>query len=81
MMESQLILILSGAFIGYLPAHYARTWVEQGALRALRDGHYSYNSAFYLVSQRGGAENPLIQRFAAVIQAARPQAAPATASV
>jgi DNA-binding transcriptional LysR family regulator len=81
MMESQLILILSGAFIGYLPAHYAQAWVEQGALRALRDVHYSYDSAFYLVSQRGGAENPLIQRFAAVIEAARPQAAPAAASV
>jgi DNA-binding transcriptional LysR family regulator len=80
MMESQLILILSGAFIGYLPAHYAEAWVEQGALRALRDGHYSYDSAFYLVSQRGGAENPLIQRFATAIEAARQPAKRTTAS-
>ena len=28
-MESQLILILSGAFIGYLPAHYAKAWVDR----------------------------------------------------
>lgn len=67
MMESQLILILSGVFVGYLPAHYAKAWVERGDLRALRDGHYSYDSAFYLVSQRGGAENPLVRRFREVV--------------
>jgi LysR family transcriptional regulator, transcriptional activator for bauABCD operon len=65
-MEAQLILVLSGAFIGYLPAHYADAWVERGELRALRDEHYAYNSAFYLVTQRG-AESPLIQRFVATI--------------
>jgi DNA-binding transcriptional LysR family regulator len=66
-MEAQLILVLSGAFIGYLPAHYAHAWVERGELRALRDEHYAYDSAFYLVTQRGSAESPLIQRFADVI--------------
>jgi DNA-binding transcriptional LysR family regulator len=70
-MEAQLVLVLSGAFIGYLPAHYARAWVERGELRALRDEHYSYNSAFYLVTQRGGGETLLIQRFAAVILGTR----------
>jgi DNA-binding transcriptional LysR family regulator len=71
MMEAQLTLVLSGTFIGYLPAHYAQAWVDQGDLRALRDAHYSYNSAFYLVIQRGGAENPLIQRFNAALLADR----------
>jgi DNA-binding transcriptional LysR family regulator len=70
-MEAQLILVLSGAFIGYLPAHYAQAWVERGELRALRDEYYAYNSAFYLVTQRGGAESPLIQRFVAAILSAR----------
>jgi DNA-binding transcriptional LysR family regulator len=69
-MEAQLILVLSGAFIGYLPAHYAQGWVERDELRALRDEHYAYNSAFYLVTQRG-AESPLIQRFAAVLLGTR----------
>jgi LysR family transcriptional regulator, transcriptional activator for bauABCD operon len=83
-MEAQLILVLSGAFIGYLPAHYAQAWVERGELRALRDEHYAYNSAFYLVTQRGGAESPLIQRFVAAILDARGTARlpePAAASV
>ena len=73
MMEAQLILVLSGAFIGYLPAHYAEAWVESGELRALRDEHYGYASAFYLVIQRGGVENPLIQRFNAALLARRNQ--------
>jgi DNA-binding transcriptional LysR family regulator len=65
-MEAQLILILSGAFIGYLPAHYACPWVERGELRCLRDQRFSYDSAFYAVSQ-AGTENPLVRRFLAVV--------------
>lgn len=71
MMEAQLILVLSGAFIGYLPAHFARAWVERGELRALRDADYGYDSAFYLVVQRGGIDSPLIQRFNATLLALR----------
>lgn len=32
-MEAQLILILSGGYIGYLPEHYAHPWVEQAPAR------------------------------------------------
>ena len=74
MMDSQLILILSGGFIGYLPAHYAKPWVDAGDLRTLKDAHYSYRSTFYVVTQRGGAENPLVQRFRGAILAATPLA-------
>lgn len=65
MMEAQLILILSGGFIGYLPAHYAAAWVARGELRCLCDASLSYDSAFYAVSQRSAAENPLVRRFLA----------------
>ena len=74
MMEAQLVLVLSGAFIGYLPAHYAQAWVDRGELRALRDERYGYDSAFYLVTQRGDADNPPINRFCSAILAARPRA-------
>ena len=72
MMESQLILILSGAFIGYLPMHYAQAWVTRGELRALRDERYSYDSAFYVVTQRGGGESPLVGRFRLAVLGTRP---------
>lgn len=64
MMEAQLILILSGGFIGYLPAHYAQPWVERGELRRLCDDKFGYESTFYAVSQKN-AENPLLRRFLA----------------
>jgi len=67
MMEGQLILILSGGFIGYLPAHYAASWVERGELRCLGESVFSYNSTFYAVRQRGATENPLVRRFLAIL--------------
>jgi LysR family transcriptional regulator, transcriptional activator for bauABCD operon len=66
-MEAQLILILSGEFIGYLPAHYAEAWAARGELRCLDDGTFSYGSAFYAVSQSAGTENPLVRRFLSVL--------------
>ena len=68
-MEAQLILILTGEFIGYLPAHYAAPWVGDGRLRCLRDAKFSYGSTFYAVSQRAGTENPLVRRFLSTLQA------------
>jgi DNA-binding transcriptional LysR family regulator len=34
-MEAQLILLLSGAYIGFLPEHYAKPWSDQGRIRPL----------------------------------------------
>ena len=68
-MEAQLVLILSGEFIGYLPAHYADPWVREGRLRCLRDAKFSYGSTFFAVSQQAGAENPLIRRFLSAVVA------------
>lgn len=62
-MEAQLILILSGEFIGYLPAHYAEAWVRRGQLRCLEEKAFSYDSVFYAASQGGAAGNPLVKRF------------------
>jgi DNA-binding transcriptional LysR family regulator len=66
-MEAQLILILTGEFFGYLPAHYARAWVNQGQLHCIQDRRFSYDSTFYAVSQRTGAENPLVRRFLSIV--------------
>ncbi|MGE0004249.1 MAG: LysR family transcriptional regulator [Parvibaculaceae bacterium] len=76
MMEAQLILILSGGFIGYLPAHYAAAWVARGELRRLCDTSLSYDSIFYAVSQRSAAENPLVRRLLARLSEAKELAGP-----
>ncbi|MDZ4358606.1 MAG: LysR family transcriptional regulator [Variovorax sp.] len=59
-MEAQLILILSGGYVGYLPEHYAQPWIDQGRLRVLLPAAFGYQSPFALVSKRGrGREAPI----------------------
>ncbi|WNW13782.1 LysR family transcriptional regulator [Pseudomonas sp. DTU_2021_1001937_2_SI_NGA_ILE_001] len=62
-MEAQLILVLSGAYIGYLPEHYAQTWVEQQRLKVLLPAVFGYQAPFSLALRRGRAKEPLIQSF------------------
>lgn len=62
-MEAQLILILSGAYIGYLPEHYAQPWVDQHKLRPLLPATFGYQAPFSLILRRGRSREPLIQTF------------------
>jgi DNA-binding transcriptional LysR family regulator len=48
-MEAIAFLILSGKFIGYLPEHFARRWVEEGQLRAIRPEQMRYESHIQLM--------------------------------
>ncbi len=66
MMEAQLILILSGSFIGYLPAHYAEAHLERGDLRMLLDEVFGYSSPFYLMTQRSKEPSSLVNAFAEI---------------
>lgn len=68
-MEPLLMLILSGAFIGYLPVHYAERWVEQGRLRILLESELAYCSQFHLVTRKGVRKTPLTKAFIKDLQA------------
>lgn len=62
-MEAQLMLILSGAFIGFLPCHFAALFEERGELRALAPQVYNFSSA-HLVAYREKPPNmALVQAF------------------
>jgi DNA-binding transcriptional LysR family regulator len=45
-MEAEARLILSGAYLGYLPTHYAETWVARGAMKALLPDELTYVAPF-----------------------------------
>ena len=62
-MEAQLILVLSGAYIGYLPEHYAQPWADKGDLRVLSPATFGYQAPFSLILRRGRTREPLIQTF------------------
>lgn len=46
-MEAQEILILSGRYIGFLPAHRGALWRAAGRMRAVKPGDWSFTSRFF----------------------------------
>ncbi len=68
-METQLIMILSGQFIGYLPEEYASGWVKKGALIQLFPEDYHYNAKFSLIARKDRLRDPLIRTFRTFMQA------------
>lgn len=67
-MEAELILILSGSYIGYLPGHYAQSWVNSPRLQALRPETFSYQAPFCFVQRRARSRDLLIQAFLDLLQ-------------
>ncbi|WP_378940974.1 LysR family transcriptional regulator [Mesorhizobium sp. ANAO-SY3R2] len=51
-MEGTLLLLLSGAHIGFLPDHYARDSVEKGLLRLLAPDRMTFEDPFYIAYPR-----------------------------
>lgn len=51
-MEGTLLLLLSGAFIGFLPDHYAASAVKAGRLQILAPGRATFEDTFRLIFPR-----------------------------
>ena len=51
-MEGTLLLLLSGAYIGFLPDHYADAWVRTGRLRVLAPARMTFEDMFHLAYPR-----------------------------
>ena len=81
-METQLILIRSGHYVGLLPIHYAQRWVEKGELRALLPDELRFETPLFIITRRGGEKSLVLTKFledlrevfAEAGQSARPQA-------
>jgi DNA-binding transcriptional LysR family regulator len=52
-MEAQEILILSGRYVGFLPAHRGGLWESRGSMRAVKRSDWSLTSRFYASHGRG----------------------------
>ena len=55
--EGVAALILSGQFIGFLPAHYASTFVDGGRLTAINVHTLHYDAAFFAITRRSPLPN------------------------
>lgn len=68
--EGTLAFVLSGAHLGYLPAHVAAPWVAAGRLRALLPEQLSFSVNFHLGSHRGRQPSEAQKAFTADLLAA-----------
>ncbi|NEI32624.1 LysR family transcriptional regulator [Rhizobium leguminosarum] len=66
-MEAQLMLILSGRFIGFLPTHLAEPWVSKGELRPILEKTHSFDSTHTIGYRRQSVGSALVERFLEVL--------------
>lgn len=71
-MEAQATLILSGAYLGFLPEHYAAAWVAEGRLRRLLPETLSYSAPFSIIYRRPTAELQVVRQFIDDVRASLP---------
>ena len=62
--EPQLISVMSGRYIGFLPEHYARLWVESGTLRRLAEDAVLYVCVFDMILRTGYRQTQVVETFA-----------------
>lgn len=66
-MESVAVMILSGRYIGFLPAHYAAEWERVGAMRPLAPARYGYQNAFFAVAPKRRQPTRVLAAFQAML--------------
>ncbi len=59
-MEAQLILILTGRYLGFLPLHYARPWIMQGRLKEILREELAYATDMNLVTRSDSRPTPAV---------------------
>lgn len=60
--DAQLLLILSGKYIGYLPEHYAAV-DQENRLRVLLPNEFGFQSPFSAICKRGRSNEPYLKEF------------------
>lgn len=70
--EGVATLVLSGAFLGFLPDHYAARFVEQGQMRAVLPTHFSYRCGFEAILRPESQRSRLAQTFLNLLLEAHP---------
>ncbi|WP_439889251.1 LysR family transcriptional regulator [Pseudomonas sp. MBLB4123] len=72
--EALAILIISGAYLGFLPRHYAAHWEESGDMRPLLPERLCPTAPFDVITRRGLAPPPILQAFLEDLAASSRQA-------
>lgn len=70
LMEGVAALILSGKFIGFLPAHMAQQWVSTDMMRPILDQELGYQNPVYVTTRKTEAKKPVLSLFLSELRAA-----------
>ena len=62
-MEGMLTMVLSGGYVGFLPRHFARPWVEKGKLYALDPGTMTFMSEHSVITKTSSRETVVLDAF------------------
>ncbi len=62
-MEAQVMLILSGNYIGFLPCHIADPYITEAQMRILRPQKYQCLAQLYAAFRQADKDIPLIKKF------------------
>lgn len=71
--EGIAMLILTGNFIGFLPQHYARNWVDAGLMRPLLQANIRKTTRIRLLYHEGAVVMPLVASFVRTAENLRPR--------
>ncbi|MBP5102435.1 LysR family transcriptional regulator [Pseudomonas protegens] len=74
--EALAILIISGAYLGFLPTHFAAQWVTCGDMRQLAPKRLRLMSPFDVITRRGSTPPPILEVFLEDLAACSRQAGP-----
>jgi DNA-binding transcriptional LysR family regulator len=66
--EGIAFLILTGSYIGYLPEHFATSWVGQGELRAINPQALCYDIPLHVALRKGRRRNLVLEYFLQVLE-------------
>jgi LysR family transcriptional regulator, transcriptional activator for bauABCD operon len=69
-LEAMAILLLSGRFIGFLPTHYAKQWVDSTQLRSILEKELGYVSNHALITKSGVKKSEILTAFTRDLKAA-----------
>jgi DNA-binding transcriptional LysR family regulator len=68
-MEPQLILVLTGRYLGFLPLHYARRWIAAGQLKEILRDELAYATDVNLVTRSESRPTPALRTLLEEVQA------------
>ena len=66
--EGVAFLILTGEYIGFLPDHVARQWLEKGMMKAIKPKQFQYQTQYQVISKASATSNLLRDYFIDLLQ-------------